>query len=75
MYMVVITAFALVLPVAAVLLYRQGLRDGSRMGAGELPPLVRREDPVELSPELEQLNEILANVERYDGSGSGQREV
>ena len=57
--------------------YRRGIRDGMRIRDGKAPEaLVRRPaaKPRE-SRELRRLGAILANVDAYDGTSAGQKEV
>ena len=56
--------------------YRQGLRDGGK--ETEKPPRLvlrpRGKRPAE-TPEERRLRQIMANVEAYDGTAKGQKEV
>lgn len=79
MYAIVLfAAAALLFGVAAVVIYRLGLRDGARMASGQPPSPVKKHTPGRAAPvpeDVQRLNNILANVERYDGTGQGQKEV
>ena len=59
------------------LCYRLGLRDGLRAGRGEAPRLLpqraAKAGPVPL--EQQRYDAILANIDAYDGTARGQREV
>lgn len=59
------------------LCYRLGLRDGLRAGQGEAPRLLSqgtaKTGPV--PPEQKRYDAILANIDAYDGTARGQREV
>ena len=60
-----------------VLCWRLGLRDGMAAGKGkDLPTVIRpttKTDP--FTPEQVRLDNILANIDAYDGTERGQREV
>ena len=60
-----------------VLCWRLGLRDGMAAGKGrELPAVIRPTTQVEpFTPEQVRLDNILANIDAYDGTERGQREV
>ena len=69
---------ALLFVAAAVIIYRLGLRDGARMAAGQPPAAVKVPRPCRAAPvpeDVQRLNDILANVERYDGTEQGQKVV
>lgn len=75
---VMLTAMGLLFVAAAVMVYRLGLRDGAGMARGQAPapvklPMPRRTPQV--PEDVQRLNDILANVERYDGTGQGQKAV
>lgn len=57
--------------------YRQGLRDGMGKAGGKPPaPIVRpRGKQPKETPEERRLRQIMANVEAYDGTSKGQKEV
>lgn len=75
---IVTVAAVLVCLAAAVGIYRLGLRDGARMAGGQEPAPVRLTGPHRAAPvpeDVQRINSILANVERYDGTGQGQKVV
>lgn len=60
-----------------VICYRQGLKDGRAVGEGKpLEPVLQLtasgEEP---DPESARYDTLLKNIEAYDGTGAGQREV
>ena len=62
-----------------VICYRQGLKDGRRVQEGkELEPVLQLtasgEEP-DPDPESARYDTLLKNIEAYDGTGAGQREV
>ena len=61
----------------AIVAYRCGVRDGRALDKGEpLPPAVRLPAKKETqSAENARWDTILANLEAYDGSSTGQKEV
>lgn len=66
-------AFGLLL----VACYRQGLRDGRSVSDGRelapvLQPTASRQEP---DPEAARYAALLQNIDAYDGTGVGQREV
>lgn len=59
------------------LCYRLGLRDGLRAGRGKAPevilsPQAKADKP---TPEQRRYDAILANIDAYDGTANGQKEV
>lgn len=66
------------LPAAVVLLsYRQGIRDGMAKEKGIPPAPVARVKgkPPGQTAEERRMQQIMANVEAYDGTAKGQKEV
>ncbi len=76
-YNLIFVAFSLLWGVGMVLCWRLGLRDGLAAGRGEEPkPLLRPAAKREkTTPEQARLDDILANIDAYDGTERGQREV
>jgi len=64
--------------VLALWAYRQGLRDGMAKAQGQPPERIAtrpKRKPPAPSAEQRRLEQILANVEAYDGTSYGQKEV
>ena len=61
----------------AILSYRQGLRDGMAKEKGIPPAPVARVKgkPPGQTAEERRMQQIMANVEAYDGTAKGQKEV
>lgn len=73
---VIMCAVCLVVGGAFVFVYRLGLRDGMRAKGGQEPvPVVQVKGRVKQSKEDKKYEAILSNIDSYDGSGIGQREV
>ena len=74
-----ITGLCVVLAMAAgALIYRAGLAEGRHMEQGgeiKANPLPRRSAQAEEPEELRKMRQVLNNVDNYDGSGKGQKEV
>lgn len=67
---------SLTAPLFILAAYRKGLADGQRLGQGkEMKPLIRpREDPGR-GAAGRRTDMILSNIDRYDGTSFGQKEV
>ena len=73
---VIMCAVCLVVGGAFVFAYRLGLRDGMRAKGGQEPAaVVQVKGRVKQSKEDKKYEAILSNIDSYDGSGIGQREV
>ena len=74
-----ITGLCVVLAMAAgALIYRAGLAEGRHMSKGgeiRATPLPERKTPTNEPEELRRMRKLLNNVDNYDGSGKGQKEV
>lgn len=64
--------------VGAVMCYRSGLRDGMAVGKGEAPcPALlpfRREKPTVTQEQL-RMEQLLKNIDMYDGTEIGQEDL
>ena len=70
-------AYMMIPCVIAVWAYRQGIKDGMRAKDGNAPAEIIKKPgvkPIE-SNEIKRLNAILANIDAYDGTAAGQKEV
>ena len=70
-------AYMLIPCIAVLSAYRQGIKDGMRMKDGKEPVDIIKKPvtkPKE-SKEIKRLNAILANIDSYDGTAAGQKEV
>lgn len=61
--------------VAAVTLYRIGLRDGQRMASGR--PVIREADGeiAEVTDKVKRMQTLFDNLDAYDGTDKGQVKV
>ena len=61
--------------VAAVTLYRFGLRDGQRMASGR--PVIREADGeiAEVTEKVKRMQTLFDNLDAYDGTDKGQVKV
>lgn len=61
--------------VAAVTLYRIGLRDGQRMASGR--PVIREADGeiAEVTDKVKRMQALFDNLDAYDGTDKGQVKV
>ena len=75
----IIIVLALVIPISAFLAFGLGYKTGRavRGEAPELPPITprSRDRPTKLTPDQRRMNDILANIETYDGTSEGQVKV
>jgi hypothetical protein len=60
--------------VAAVTLYRFGLRDGQRMAKGE-SVIKEKEEAFEASDKVKRMQTLFDNLDAYDGTDKGQVKV
>ena len=62
-------------PIAAVSVYRLGLRDGQRMASGR--PVIREADGeiAEVTDKVKRMQTLFDNLDAYDGTDKGQVKV
>lgn len=78
MEMVLATVTVVLAMAAGALIYRAGLAEGRHMEKGgeiKINPLPERKTPTAAPEELRRMRQLLNNVDNYDGSGKGQKEV
>ena len=78
MEMVLATVTVVLAMAAGALIYRAGLAEGRHMEKGgeiKINPLPERKTPTAEPEELRRMRKLLNNVDNYDGSGKGQKEV
>lgn len=78
MEMILATVTVVLAMAAGALIYRAGLAEGRHMEKGgeiRANPLPERKTPTAEPEELRRMRKLLNNVDNYDGSGKGQKEV
>lgn len=79
-YNLIIIVLLLLIPIVGLLVffsYRQGLKDGKALKDDKplKPVVVSKIKKTEQSREIKKLNTILDNVNNYNGSSVGQKDV
>lgn len=73
---VIILAAALTVGLFLFSAYRQGIKDGMRFKSGKAPePIVKERPKSGKAKEDRRLNTILSNIDAYDGTGKGQKDI
>lgn len=75
---IIIGILGLAAPILVLFAYRQGLCDGKKIKeGGELSPVLPSfpQKNERLTAEQVRLNNILRNIDNYNGSGENQKEV
>lgn len=78
MEMILATVTVVLAMAAGALIYRAGLTEGRHMEQGgeiKKNPLPERKTTTSEPEELRRMRKLLNNVDNYDGSGKGQKEV
>lgn len=67
---------SMIIPIVAIGAYRQGIKDGKAISQDKpLPPILKPKVPAKLPKEDRCFDTILSNLDNYDGTSIGQKEV
>lgn len=74
MFEIVAIAALIAIPFFCIFSFRVGFRYGQSKEE-VVKPIVKPKAPIIDQPEIDKLNKILDNIDSYDGTGKGQKDI